>query len=629
MLNGEKLRGFLAVAGGFALAADFFEWGGALPFAPAWIAVVLCGAPIVKGAIVGLVSRFDVKADVLVSAALIAALYIGEIFAAGEVAFIMSLGALLEERTVRKAREGIEKLVGMTPQTARVLRDGEEVAVPVQDVLVGDVLRVLPGETIAVDGFITFGRTSVDQSLLTGESLPVDKDVDDEVFSGTTNQFGAFDMRAAKVGCDSSLQRMIRLVESADASKTPIVRVMDRWATWIVVGAALASLGTWLLTGEIIRAVTILVVFCPCSLVLSTPTAIMAGIGNAARHGILIASGDALERLAQIDIVAFDKTGTLTWGKPEVIAVIPFSRHLSEDGLLELAAAVEQRSEHPLGRAVIRFAEERGIKAAHAERFAMTPGRGVAVTTGTGRVFGGSLQFMRDNGMAEPDGLSSRSLEYEERGCAVIYLGAEDSVAGMIVLADTVRPDAEAMLARLHDTRVKTVLLTGDHAGAAQNMAAKLGIGEVHAQLLPEDKVAYVARDSREGRREKVCMVGDGINDAPALKAAYVGVAMGGVGSDIAVDAADCVLVRDDIRFLPHLLILAKKTFLTIRVNIAMSMLLNFFTVALAAAGLLGPVAGALAHNAGAFLIVMNSARLLGVEDRLPNPELEGKRTIG
>ncbi|MDR2799673.1 MAG: HAD-IC family P-type ATPase, partial [Desulfovibrio sp.] len=321
MSNREKLCCLSAAVGGFALAADFFGLRGAVPFAPAWIAVVLCGVPIVKGAVVGLVGSFDIKADVLVSAALIAALIIGEVFAAGEVAFIMSLGALLEERTVRKAREGIEKLVCMTPHTARVLRDGEDTDILVQDVRVGDILRVLPGETIAVDGFITLGRTSVDQSLLTGESLPVDKDVNDEVFSGTTNQFGAFDMRAAKVGSDSSLQRMIRLVESADASKTPIVRVIDRWATWIVVGAAVTSFGTWLLTGESIRAVTILVVFCPCSLVLSTPTAIMAGIGNAARHGILIASGDALERLAKIDVVAFDKTGTLTQGKPEVVTI--------------------------------------------------------------------------------------------------------------------------------------------------------------------------------------------------------------------------------------------------------------------------------------------------------------------
>ncbi|WP_300774806.1 HAD-IC family P-type ATPase, partial [uncultured Desulfovibrio sp.] len=300
-----------------ALALSFFNvrlWR----LDPAWITVLLCGVPIVRGAAEGLWHEFDIKADVLVSLALIASVIIGEIFAAGEVAFIMQLGAMLEERTVAKARAGIEKLVRLTPRTARRVDGAAESVIPAEQVAAGDILRVLPGETVPVDGVIVAGRTSINQAVMTGESLPVDKEPGDEVCSGTVNQFGAFDMRAVKVGEDSSLQRMIRLVQSADAGKARIVGMADRWATWIVAGALAAAAATWLITGEILRAVTILVVFCPCALVLATPTAIMAAIGNATRNGVLVREGDALERLARVDTLAFDKTGTLTRGRPGV-----------------------------------------------------------------------------------------------------------------------------------------------------------------------------------------------------------------------------------------------------------------------------------------------------------------------
>ncbi len=608
----EKRHILFAVIGAAALIFSFAGLRGPLPFDPAWIAAVLCGFPILQGAVVGLVTSFDVKADVLVAMALLAALYIGEIFAAGEVAFIMSLGSLLEERTVRKAREGIEKLVDMTPRTARVVRDGRETIIPAEEVRVNDILRVLPGETIAVDGVITVGRTAVDQSLMTGEPLPVDKEVSNEVFSGTVNQLGAFDMRAVKVGDDSSLQRMIRLVESADASKTPIVRVMDKWATWIVAAALISAIATWVITGEIIRAVTILVVFCPCALVLSTPTAIMAGIGNATRFGVLISSGDALERLAKVTRVVFDKTGTLTYGKPEVAAVRPIKAGLSETRLLELAATIEQRSEHPLGKAILRQAAAKGIKPQEAEQFSSIPGRGVAAGVNGRQAFGGTLQLMRENGIEIDDALEAMAGQYKKDGGTVIYIGVDNAVAGLIVLADTLRPDAKDTVRALHSEGVWTTLLTGDNAHAAAHIANAVGIDQVRAELLPEDKVSIITGELQKSDLDKVCMVGDGINDAPALKAAHVGLAMGGVGSDIAVDAADCVLVQDDIKRLPQLIMLARKTVQTIKVNITMSMLLNLVTVALAALGLMGPVVGALAHNAGALLIVLNSARLLG-----------------
>ncbi len=281
------------------------------PFDLSWIVIILCGIPIILEAVIGLVTEFDIKADVLVSLALIASICIREDFAAGEVAFIMQLGGLLEELTVAKARAGIEKLVHLTPQTARVLRNGAENVIPAEQVQVGDRIRVLPGEGVPVDGVIVSGQTSINQAVMTGESLPVDKTVGDTVSSGTVNQFGAFEMEATKVGEDSSIQRMIRLVQSADAGKAKIVGLADRWTTWIVVIALTAAALTWFISGQIIRAVTILVVFCPCALVLATPTAIMAAIGNATKHGFLVREGDALERLAKAKVVAFDKTTDL------------------------------------------------------------------------------------------------------------------------------------------------------------------------------------------------------------------------------------------------------------------------------------------------------------------------------
>ena len=327
--GGIKKEIVFLILSGIALIISMFDLL-PLPFDAAWIAIILCGIPIILEAIIGLITAFDIKADVLVSLALIAAVLIGEDFAAGEVAFIMQLGALLEDLTVAKARAGIEKLVHLTPQIARIIRNGEEKMIPAEQVSVGDTLRILPGETVPVDGVIISGQTSVNQAVMTGESLPVDKTVGDEVSSGTVNQFGAFEMKATKVGEDSSIQRMIKLVQSADAGKAKIVGLADRWATWIVVIALSAAALTWAISGEIIRAVTILVVFCPCALVLATPTAIMAAIGNATKHGFLVREGDALERLSKVSKVTFDKTGTLTYGTPTVTAVKSISDY-SED----------------------------------------------------------------------------------------------------------------------------------------------------------------------------------------------------------------------------------------------------------------------------------------------------------
>lgn len=589
------------IIGGISLLVSLFDIL-PLPFDAAWAAIILCGVPIILEAVVGLVTAFDIKADVLVSLALIASVITGEDFAAGEVAFIMQLGALLEDLTVAKARAGIERLVQLTPQTARLVdTSGHEDIIPAQDVRVGDVLRVLPGESVPADGVILSGETSVDQSVMTGESLPVDKSPGDEVSSGTVNRFGSFDMRATRVGEDSSIQRMVRLVQSADAGKAKIVGIADRWATWIVVIALSAAAITWAVTGEIIRAVTILVVFCPCALVLATPTAIMAAIGNATKHGFLVREGDALERLASVGYVCFDKTGTLTRGELRVQAVRSFMPELTDDELFSLAAGAESRSEHPIGRAIVRSCRESGLDAPECDGFEMIPGRGVSAVAGGRRVLAG-------RGAAVTDEIVSAAREYTDAGCTAVHVEIDGVPAGFIVLSDTLRDDAQTVIDGVKAAGVTPVLLTGDHAGAAQSIASRVGINEVHAECFPEDKLRYIDEYHARGG---VCMIGDGINDAPALKRADAGIAMGGVGSDIAIDAADIALVNDDIAELPHLLRLSRRMMRTIKINITFSMCLNFLAIGLAIPGLLGPVVGALVHNAGSVLVIANSALLL------------------
>ena len=605
-LGGTKKDIALLVISGIALVLSLLGVQ-PLPFNISWVAIILCGVPIILEAFIGLVTAFDIKADVLVSLALIASVFIGEDFAAGEVAFIMQLGGLLEELTVAKARAGIEKLVHLTPQTARILKNGTETIVPAEQVQVGDMLRVLPGETIPVDGIITAGQTSINQAVMTGESLPVDKTVGDEVSSGTVNQFGAFEMAASKVGEDSSIQRMIRLVQSADAGKAKIVGLADRWATWIVVIALTAAAITWAVTGQIIRAVTILVVFCPCALVLATPTAIMAAIGNATKHGFLVREGDALERLARVKVIAFDKTGTLTYGTPEVVACKSLLSSLSDADLYRLAASAEQFSEHPLGKAIVTCCKKQGETLSPAADFAMIPGRGVSASVDGHHILAGNTELLTEHDVAFS--APSDAERYLAQGSTVTYVTIDGVFAGFIALSDTLREGSAPMIDALSELSVRPVLLTGDHENAARAIAGKLHISDVRFNCLPQDKLTAIDQFQTSG--EPVCMIGDGINDAPALKKAEVGIAMGAVGSDIAVDAADIALVDDEVKELPHLIALSKRMMTTIHLNLTFSMTLNFVAIVLAITGILNPVVGALVHNAGSVLVIINSALLL------------------
>ena len=581
----------------------------------AWVAIIFCGIPIIKDAIEGLIREFDIKADVLVSMALIASVIIGEIFAAGEVAFIMQIGAFLEEFTVRKSKQGIENLVNLTPTLARVIVNNKEKTINAKDVKVGDILRVNPGEIVPVDGIIIKGKTSIDNSVMSGESIPVDLSEGDSLCSGAVNQFGAFEMKATKVGEDSSIQRMIKLVESADASKAKIVNIADRWATYIVIAAFSSAILTWMITGEIIRAVTILVVFCPCSLVLATPTAIVAAIGNVSKYGVLVKEGDALEKLSSISKITFDKTGTLTYGKPQVKEVVSIVDDLSKEDLYEIVASLELHSEHPLGKAVVSSFKEKYKKdIIPPDEFNMIPGRGVISKVNNKKVIAGNKElFLEQNYNKEAFNFIDKN--YKNEGGTIIYIGIDNKLSGYIILNDTLREESKDMIQNIKDLNIAPVLLTGDNKYAATHIANQVGIEEVKSECFPQDKLKLID-DYQNKEKDLICMVGDGINDAPALKTAYVGIAMGGIGSDIAVDAADIVLVRDDINNIPHLLKLSKHMMKIIKINLAFSMLLNFVAVILAMTGILNPVVGALVHNAGSVLVIINSALLLNYDKR-------------
>ncbi len=593
-----------------------FAGGGQLAVDPAWVAIVLCGAPIVIEAAIALVTEFDVKADLLVSIALIASVAIGEYFAAGEVALIMQLGGLLEELTVERAQRGIARLVELAPRQARIVAaSGETSLINVDDVELGAVVRVLPGETIPVDGVVVAGTTSVDESAVTGEPMPVDKQPGDEVSAGTVNQFGSADVRATHVGEDSSIRRMARLVQSADAGKAKIVRLADRWATWVVAGALLAAGGAWLVTGEILRSVTVLVVFCPCSLVLATPTAIVAAIGNATKHGFLVKEGDALERLAQVGQVAFDKTGTITAGKPEVAAVVAApGAGLEADEVFSLAASAEARSEHPLGKAVVACAQRRGVAVAEPADFSMEPGRGVTATVAGRQVCVGSENMMAELGIPAGAWDAEATERLRAAGNTPAFVAVDGQAAGVIALSDTVRPESPAAVAELGDLGVEPVLLTGDNEAAAASVCGQVGIGAHRSGCRPEDKMAYIEQAEADGRR--VAMVGDGVNDAPALRRAFVGIAVGGAGSDVAVEAADIAIVSDGIAGLPHLVELSRHMMRVIRANLVFSMGLNFLAVVLALLAVLDPVSGALVHNCGSVFVILNSSLLLRWEKK-------------
>lgn len=590
--------------GGTAAGLEF------LPFDPAWVTIIISGIPMLYLAIWRVIYNpgiSKISSALLISIAMVAAIAIGDLFAAGEVAWIMAIGAILEEKTTERAKKGLKKLISLAPTQGRRIVNGKEEMIAAEEIKQGDTLRVLPGEIIPVDGIIINGETSVDQSIMTGESLPVDKVQGDEVFCGTINRFGAIDITATKIGQDSSLQKLIRLVQDAENKKAPMARIADKAASWLVPVALLIAVVAGLITKDIVRAVTVLVVFCPCALVLATPTAIMAAIGQATKHGVIIKSGEALEKMGKVDTIAFDKTGTLTYGRLEVSDIISFGS-VSENELLSLTASAEAKSEHPLGKAIVTCAKEKALQIVESDVFQMTTGKGIYAEVNGKKLLCGNEKYLLDNGVSISKEVGQELERLRTQGKASILVAEGNICIGVIAMSDVLRPEAKGMVDRLHDMNTNIVLLTGDNEKTADYFASQVGIRQVRAQLLPEEKVSSITAIQNEGK--EVCMIGDGVNDAPALKTASVGVAMGGLGSDIAVEAADIVLMSDDISKLPYLKRLSNATVKTIKFSIGLSMCINFFAVACSVLGILNPTTGALVHNAGSCFVVLIAALL-------------------
>ncbi|MDR1479504.1 MAG: cation-translocating P-type ATPase [Planctomycetaceae bacterium] len=650
----------------FHLAHDF------LFFDPAWIAILISGTPFYMSAVRNAVFDRRISVDTLLSTAITATI-ISEwffpsgthssgghghsyIFAGGEVAFIMALGHYLEEWTISKARSGIEALLKLAPKTARRIEgfynnndnnddkknsnsnspnitetntNNNETIIAADEVQSGDFLRVLPGESVPVDGIIVTGNTSIDQSLITGESLPVDLFVGDLVYGGTVNRFGSFVMRATRVGEDASIANMIRLVREAEQKKAHVERIADSWATFLVpmailtaavVGLAYFIFGFFggvgvdfrlLVEGSVSRAVTILVVFCPCSLVLATPTAIIAAIGNASHLGILIRSGEVLEQLAQIGTAAFDKTGTLTQGEPRLMAVCSCDSKYSDRELLQLAASVELLSEHPLAKSIVEAARLDGLQLDSVDSFELFRGEGICANSAgdNERLIVGNNRILSRFNVTINDEIQSRAQLRFDVGETVIWVAADSVVLGFVSVADAIRVVSRGVVESLQRDGVDVILLTGDNSRAARGISELAGIKLVKSELLPEEKVKEIETIVKNGG--KIAMIGDGINDAPALKAATVGIAMGKVGSDLTIDAADVVLMGDDLSKMPFLLKLARKTRAKIIGNIWISMSINAIAIVLATLGLIGPVVGALVHNAGSIAVILNASLLL------------------
>ena len=573
---------------------------------PAWGAVIISGIPMLLLAMTRLIREKWISSALLIAIAMVASLLIGEIFAAGEVAWIMALGALLEDWTVERAKKGLRNLINLTPQTGRRIVDDKEEMISVDEIKIGDILRILPGESVPVDGEIIQGSSSLDQSIMTGESLPIDKEIGDEVFYGTMNLYGAIDIKATSLGENSSLQKLIDLVKAADEKQAPTQRIADKWATWLVPVALFIAIAAWLVTGNIERGVTVLVVFCPCALILATPTAIMAAIGQATKYGVLIKSGEALETLGGLNTLVFDKTGTLTYGNLAVSDIISLKDDLDEMDVLKIVASCEKLSEHPLAKAIVEKAKEAEIDIEDPLDFKMYPGKGVSCKNSFGHVYAGNSKFLSENNLDVNVDSQLNQLKHEGKASIIIALNGE--IIGLIGLSDVIREDSKDMIQDLHDLGTETILLTGDNTETANYFASQVGIGKVYGNLLPQEKLAWIEKLKNEGK--KVCMIGDGVNDAPALKTADVSVAMGSVGSDVAIEAADIALLGDDIGKIPYLKKLSNSTLFTIKANIIISMAINAAAIVCSVLGLLNPVTGAIVHNAGSCLVVLNAALL-------------------
>ena len=580
------------------------------PFEFAWVTVFISGIPIFYKGIKMLFKNKKMTAALLISIAMTAAILTNEIFAAGEVAFIMALGGILENLTIKKAKEGITKLLNLAPKTARrlLINDIEvnEEIIPAKDVKKDDIIRVLAGEDIPCDGVIISGETSINQSIITGESIPVDKTVNDSVYSGTTNCFGVIDIKVQQSYENSSIQKLINLVKEAENKKAPTQRIVDKWASILIPSAVLFAIIVYLVTGEISRAVTILVVFCPCSLVLATPTSIMAAIGQAAKKGVIVKTGEALEKVGLCDIFAFDKTGTLTKGKLTVVNIEAFNGS-NPDEILYIAASSEKKSEHPIGKAIVQYALDKNFKLNELKDFKMFSGKGIYANLDNKRIIMGNEKFITDNNIEISSDIKKQVNSKRLEGKIALIVVVDKEPKGLIALSDTLKDTTIPALSKLNKTS-DTILLTGDNSLTADYFAKKSGIKTVYSGLLPKEKAGKIEELQKENK--KVLMTGDGVNDAIALKVADVGVSMGTFGSDIAIENSDIIITGDDLSKISYLRNLSIECIKTIKTNITISMCINAISLTLSALAILNPVTGAIVHNISSILVVSNAALL-------------------
>ncbi|HEY4688720.1 MAG TPA: cation-translocating P-type ATPase [Anaerolineae bacterium] len=625
-LAGLSLLALVELAGEGLDGLSLIPW-------PLTLAAAAVGSwPIVRKAI-GALRQKQITADLLMSIAVLAALALGEFVAAMLIVFFMRVAYTIESFTTAQARHAIKSLVRLTPDVARVQRDGVEVEIPTRDLRVGDTLIVRPGERIAADGAVIDGHSAVDQAAITGESIPVEKQGGDTVFAGTLNQRGALTVNVTRVGSETTLGRIARAVEEAEASKAPVQKFADRYSAIFLPVLLIVAAITTIVTGNPHTGIAVLVVACPCAVALATPLAVTASVGAAAKHGILIKGGLYLEALARADVLVMDKTGTLTLGKPQVTDIVDCGMRIADltkaasaqsaisnpkSEILALAASVERRSEHPLAEAIMQEARRLGVHAREPESFEMTAGGGVSAQVDGRQVRVGSPRWLIEHGVTVDESGRASIAQLESEGKTVVGVAITDAshdryrLIGLIAAADVLRDEVPAALAQLRRLGFKrTILLSGDNRRSVAAIGGQLQI-EAHGAMLPEDKIAFVKEIQAQGH--VVAMVGDGINDAPALAQADVGIAMGAAGTDLAIEAADIALMRDDWSALPLAVKIARRTFGTIKQNIAFGMLFNIAGVTLASLGILKPILAAAAQSLPDGAVFLNSSKLLRVK---------------
>ncbi|MGB7421474.1 heavy metal translocating P-type ATPase [Comamonas flocculans] len=578
-----------------------------VPWWAGLLAVLAFGYPIFKDVLASALRR-EVTSHTLMSVGAVAALAIGQWATAAIVVFFMRVGEFTERFTSERARKLLKEMTALVPQTARVQRDGVEREVAIEAVVPGDVVIVRPGERVPVDGVVLEGQATLDQAAITGESMPVEAEAGDRVYAAALARLGHVKLRAERIGRDTTFGRALQLVEDAEANRGKVQRVADRFSAWYLPVVATIALLTWLLSGNILATVAVLVVACSCSFALATPIAMMASVGAAARQGLLIKGGKVIEALVQCDVMLVDKTGTLTTGNPRITDVVPLGT-LDENTLLRLAAAAEQHSEHPLAEAVRALAAERGMPAQEPDRFEALPGRGVRAEMEGVTVQIGNRRMLEDasaNTGASAAADAAQRLEGE--GKTLLFMVVDGQLAGLFAAQDTLRPEVADALAAVRAAGIQRIeLLTGDNERTAAAIAAPLGLG-YRAGLLPEDKINIVREWQQQGHR--VVMVGDGVNDAPALAQADVGIAMGG-GTDVAMEAAQIVLMREDWRLVAESVRIARRTMGVVRTNIGFTALYNLVGLSLAAFGLLPPIYAAALQSIPDIGILANSSRLI------------------